>query len=101
MVDKKSTPMNKNEIQKANVIESYFVTTENVKIEVNIIDDEKSFVRRDSKICGTEVNAAISFPSFAVPAGNLFEIIVCTQTFRRIFPKRNRHQVPAGFESMS
>jgi len=34
------------EFEKANVIETYNVESDNVKIEVNIIDDEKAFVRK-------------------------------------------------------
>ncbi len=36
----------KEELQKANVIETYEIKAENINLEVNIIDDEKSFVRR-------------------------------------------------------
>ena len=36
---------NKEEIEKANVIETYDIKSESIKIEVNIVDDEKVFVR--------------------------------------------------------
>ncbi len=39
-------PPKKEEIEKANVIESYNVKSDKVEVEVNIVDDEKSFVRR-------------------------------------------------------
>ena len=36
----------KEDLQKAKVIETYNIVTDNVALEVNIIDDEKAFVRR-------------------------------------------------------
>ena len=46
MAEELSHPMKKEEIKKAKVIETYNIEEEKVQIEVNIIDDEKAFVRR-------------------------------------------------------